>query len=446
MPIHVDDLVFKATSAKDKELLRDAAALAIEHCRKAISGHPLLAKTEIEVGSISVQLKRPPPGGDRQATIATLAAQIAAQIQGHLAAKRTPTHVNPSGNLVVGWGGEGGPGQGDSEKLREDILKTLDANGSLLAFVEVRLRFLLACFTSPEAAECLEAKGLSAARRGLAQARESLSISIRLAKEGGIPFRRIPKLGADTPTACVCEELSAAARLIHEYWSRRGKELARSGALLEKKVLEALQTVVAVRVLRAQGPFASLKPSGGSGSKPLLFHHGCSLEFAKNVVFKNIKLEARGKGEFGLGFYVYEDNPTGAAGTGQKFSKGRKDSQGRPHTHWGVIQFSVPQQIFDKYITKKLTFADPEVDQQQVYDPHVDETKIMTWHEFVSFNRSKKAPHKKGHKLWDYQLVKGPLMPFRNDKSVRQIRLAHEGIDMLNDPATKREMIDQGPV
>ena len=62
---------------------------------------------------------------------------------------------------------------------------------------------------------------------------------------------------------------------------------------------------------------------------------------------------------------MYENNPEGARGTAKKFAwRGRK----KMYSHYGVIQFTVADSIFNKYVKKKLSFAHP-TDVQDVYDP-----------------------------------------------------------------------------
>ncbi len=431
MPIDISKLVVKASNPTQQKLLRKAVAIALERSGELVAGHPLLGRFDLDVGELALDVDTP-----ADATVEQLASVLTRRLLETILGPGGASRVG--GAIAVPWGSEAvaGLAEADVRQLEERILAALDNNGDLLAFLEVRLRTLLQWFHEPAAEEAFAADKLRAIRRSLHGARTSFSISAQLLEQRGVRWRRIPDLPDDHPVDLVCRECSAVVTLIEERWSRRGKALQRSGRKLKQFVQRALTAIAEAEPARE--PRGELKPLASPAVREHLFHHGCSLEFAESLVFDNVKLEARGRGEFGLGFYCYENNPRGAAGTGKLFSGQRG------HEEWAVVQFKVADEIFNKYIQRKLTFLTPEEDVQEVFDDDANLTRQMTWKQFVDFNRSRKEKHKKGKKSWGYQYIKGPLMPFRDDPGIRQIRFHHEGIDMLNDPEVERTIVDRG--
>lgn len=75
---------------------------------------------------------------------------------------------------------------------------------------------------------------------------------------------------------------------------------------------------------------------------PVCFYHGTSLEDAETIV-SGCKLDARGMGELGGGFYLTHD-PYEAAHIGDYYCQ--KDKKKKGCTKWAVVQFSiVPEQL-----------------------------------------------------------------------------------------------------
>jgi hypothetical protein len=456
--LDIDEFVFNVNgwSRSLNGVLQKASRIAVQECERALSGPSglgrILSSTALNIDEMSFRVglditRYRTEDAAAQALGKAMAQEIlkgaAARLQSDesTSVRARPAPVGP-GTLRIRRNTDPitMPGEKEAKEEERKILDQLEKSGDLIAWMEVRLRTLLRWFTSSDANQSIRQEDLKHIRKNLQLARNDLGYYIKLSEQRGIQWKKIPRLDDKKKIDEVCRELAAAVTIAQARADEASRKLKNAAKRLYNDMLVAIQAIAEAKIERKEGLFAPLAREGGAQ----LFHHGCSLAFATDVVYANAKIKSLGKGEFGKGFYVYENNPERARGTAKKFAwRGRT----KRYEKYGVIQFTVADSIFNKYVKKKLSFAHPR-HVQDVYDPVTGKFMKMSWEEFVNYNRSwgsrKEGNYKQ--KEWEYQYIKGPLMPFRWDPSTRQICLQNKGIDMLNDPGVERDLIDQGKV
>jgi hypothetical protein len=170
----------------------------------------------------------------------------------------------------------------------------------------------------------------------------------------------------------------------------------------------------------------------GDGPPPLpdyanIFHHGTDGDTAQNLWRADI--EAVGGDDFGLGFYTH---------TRENWMKAKEwginTAHKRGKSHWGVVTFPVPDDIWEEEITSQLIYQNRH-DRPGNAPRHPENGRPMSWSEFVRYNKS----HKDNLPEWrEYQVISGPFWGRRISRSrLRQAVFTSTGTPVLNRPEVR---------
>jgi hypothetical protein len=195
-------------------------------------------------------------------------------------------------------------------------------------------------------------------------------------------------------------------------------------------------------------------PLGGSGSAPPQveppqdFYHGSDKGTAERLA-GGVRVDARGGGEFGAGFYTFAAQAP-AERAAEQYTRNRGG-----FTEWGVVEFSIPvaalqaagllESILGLSGSESvLVFPDrrTSVDVRYPDDIAPDVTRSMSWEEFRDENR-----RLGGHVSWPYDLIIGPLSgTIQGHRNVNQFSFNDQGLTALNDRRVRRALVAEGSV
>jgi len=179
---------------------------------------------------------------------------------------------------------------------------------------------------------------------------------------------------------------------------------------------------------------------------PQNFYHGTDKRSA-DILASDRAVDARGHGEFGSGFYMFNQQEPAEAAAAQ-YTRNRGAGP-----QWGVVNFGVPVDVLrgaglleavsglasvNGYV---LTFSDQTTPTSVRYPDDLGGIeRTISWKEFRDENR-----RLGGHVSWPYDLIIGPLSGklagFRN---VNQFLFNEQGIYALNDPRVRRRVVAVG--